>query len=165
MAPQTKYNSKYHDDWAWSLVIKGATDKEIAEAFGLSERTINRWKNEYETFKTAMEAGKEAADAKVERSLYERAIGYEEVEEKESVMEIDKDGNRKPLKVRTVKKRILPDTMAGMYWLNNRQRKNWSQRQDVNVNSTNTNVDLSGLSDDELRQLIKLAPEEELKGG
>lgn len=164
MAPLSNYNQKYHDDWAWSLAIKGATDKDIAEAFGLSERTINRWKNEYESFKIAMEAGKEAADAKVERSLYERAIGYEEVEEKESVMEIDKDGNRKPLKVKTVKKRILPDTMAVMYWLNNRQRKNWSQRQDVNINSTNTNIDLSGLSEDELRQLTKLSPEEPNSG-
>ena len=32
MAAQLKYNPEYHDDWAWSLAIKGATDKEIADA-------------------------------------------------------------------------------------------------------------------------------------
>lgn len=36
MAAPLKYNQAYHDDWAWSLAIKGATDVEIAEAFGIS---------------------------------------------------------------------------------------------------------------------------------
>lgn len=31
MAAPLKYNQAYHDDWAWSLAIKGATDVEIAE--------------------------------------------------------------------------------------------------------------------------------------
>ena len=38
--PISKYNEKYHDDWAWSLAIKGATNEEIAEAFGISVRTF-----------------------------------------------------------------------------------------------------------------------------
>ena len=46
MAAPLKYNQAYHDDWAWSLAIKGATDVEIAEAFGISVRTLNRWKKD-----------------------------------------------------------------------------------------------------------------------
>ena len=50
MAAPLKYNQAYHDDWAWSLAIKGATDVEIAEAFGISVRTLNRWKKDHESF-------------------------------------------------------------------------------------------------------------------
>ena len=34
------YNQKFHDDWAWSLAIRGATDAEIAEAMHVSRKTI-----------------------------------------------------------------------------------------------------------------------------
>ena len=39
MPTPLKYNAEYHDDWAWSLALKGATDQEVAEAFGVSKRT------------------------------------------------------------------------------------------------------------------------------
>lgn len=38
------YNQKFHDDWAWSLAIRGATDAEIAEAMHVSRKTICSWK-------------------------------------------------------------------------------------------------------------------------
>ena len=50
MAAPLKYNPAYHDDWAWSLAIKGATDAEIADAFGVSVRTLNRWKKDHDSF-------------------------------------------------------------------------------------------------------------------
>ena len=93
---------------------------EIAEAFGISVRTLNRWKKDHDSFMVALTAGKDQADAKVERKLYERAVGYKYTE-KETVLEMDADGNRKPLKVRTVEKQCPPDVLAQMYWLNNRK--------------------------------------------
>ena len=119
MAAPSKYNRAYHDDWAWSLAIKGATDNEIAEAFGISVRTLNRWKKE-QTFVEALMSGKDQADAKVERKLYERAIGYKYTE-KETVLEMDSNGNRKPIRIRTIDKECPPDILAQMYWLNNRK--------------------------------------------
>ena len=80
MAGKVKYNPDYHDDWAWSLAAMGATDKEIATAIGVSERTINRWKKDHESFERAISQGKGTSDAKVVRSLYQRAIGYEYTE-------------------------------------------------------------------------------------
>lgn len=124
LAPPTKYNSLYHDDWAWSLAIKGATDKEIAQAFGISVRTFHRWKKEYPSLEVALMNGKEAADAKVERMLYERAIGYT-YEETEVIQELNKDGNPKPTKIKKTKKVCPPDVLAQMYWLNNRQPQNY----------------------------------------
>lgn len=130
MAAPIKYNPDYHDDWAWSLANKGATDTEIAIAFHVSVRTIHRWKKDYESFAYRLEEGKNYADAKVERKLYERALGFK-VEEKEKIVEIDpKTGEAKPIRVKTTIKNIVPDTMAQMYWLNNRNRSEWAQRQE-----------------------------------
>lgn len=126
MAAPLKYNQAYHDDWAWSLAIKGATDEEIAEAFGIAVRTLHRWKHDYQSLTLALMSGKEAADAKVERKLFERATGYK-YEETETVMEIDANGNRKPAKIRKVQKECPPDVLAQMYWLNNRKPKQYKR--------------------------------------
>ena len=64
MPTPLKYNPAYHDDWAWSLAIKGATDQDIADAFHVSRRTIIRWRQTYPSFNTACQSGKEIADAK-----------------------------------------------------------------------------------------------------
>lgn len=133
MAAPAKYNSAYHDDWAWSLAIKGATDEEIADAFDVSVRTIHRWKKDHDTFARALNEGKNIADAKVEKKLYERALGYS-VDETEKIVEVDtKTGETKPVRVKTTTKHIAPDVMAQMYWLNNRKRSEWAQRQDVSI--------------------------------
>ena len=92
MAAKPKYNAPYHDNWAWSLAAMGATNEEIALAMGVSERTIMRWAKEHESFGKALGEGKGVSDAKVIRSLYERATGYEYEEEKK-IIEYDKDGN------------------------------------------------------------------------
>lgn len=134
MAGLSKYRSEYHDDWAWSLAIRGATNADIAEAFGVSTRTFIRWKNDNKSLDEAVTHGKEIADTKVEKSLYKRAMGME-ITESERIVNVDKDGNPMPARVKTVTKQIPPDTMAIMYWLNNRQRAYWSQRQEVAVSA------------------------------
>ena len=170
MAAHMKYNAKYHDAWAWSLAMKGATDEEIAEAFGVSRQTIIRWsrvKNEkgetvLTSFGEALQQGKYAADAQVEKKLYERCMGYD-VEEEEKVIDVNKDGSSKIGRITSRKKHVAPDTMAIMYWLNNRKRSTgeWSQRQDINLSgSLDTGPDLSRLTDDELRAIIRSASEE-----
>lgn len=143
-----KYNAKYHDDWAWSLAAKGSTDEEIADAFGISKKTLYRWKWKRDendkyildengdkiltSFGEALSEGKAISDAKVEKSLYKRAIGYD-YEEEEKRIDVGKDGSSKIGTITTRKRHVPPDTMAIMYWLNNRSRKTgeWSQRQDI----------------------------------
>ena len=177
MAAPAKFNPDFHIPWAWSLAIRGATDQEIADEFGVSERTVNRWKYVYDEdgkavvdangdkvlseFGKTLLVGKKPADAKVEKKLYERCLGYTYTEE-EKILEYGTDGSVKPVKVRTVKKEVPPDVMAIMYWLNNRSRKTgeWSQRQDVMLR-TSTEADLSNLSEEELRKLASLAPPSE----
>lgn len=134
MAQQSKYRPEYHDDWAWSLAIRGATNEEIAEAFHISTRTFIRWKKEYPSLNDAVTEGKEIADTKVEKALYTRATGYE-FSETERIVSVDKDGNPTPARVKTITKRVPPDTMAIMYWLNNRRRGFWSQRQELAISA------------------------------
>ena len=126
MARPTLYNSEYHDNWAWSLTIKGAIDKDIATAFNITERTLNRWKNTHHSFAEKLNTGKEAADANVERSLYKRALGYT-FDEIEKNIDVDADGKPIVTKTKIVTKHIPADTMAMMYWLNNRSKSNWTR--------------------------------------
>lgn len=156
MPTPLKYNPAYHDDWAWSLAIKGATDQDIADAFHVSRRTIIRWRKTYPSFNEACQHGKEVADAKVKRSLYERAVGFE-YQEKESVIDVDpRTGEQKPVRVRTLTKKAVPDTMAQMYWLNNRCRDEFSQTQKVTLDGAVQTSPFDNLTDDELRRLAQM---------
>lgn len=54
-----------------SLAEKGASDKEIAEAAGISVRTFYRWKQTHPEFWHTLKESKEMADDLMEDSLYE----------------------------------------------------------------------------------------------
>lgn len=159
MAQASAYNEKYHVDWAWSLALKGATDEEIAEAFHISVRTLHRWKKTHPELLTALEEGKDVADAKVKRSLYQRAVGYEA---KEVTQIIDQDpatGTQRVSKTQVTTKHIVPDTMACMYWLNNRSKGEFSQRQEVTLGGSVRTSPMEKLTEDELRSLARLDEE------
>lgn len=136
MAVPCKYNENYHIDWAWSMAVKGATDEEIAEAFGISRMTLHRWKTQFPALREAMENAKAVADANVEKSLYRRALGYDTTESEE-IISIDKEGNERVSGRKVKTKSVPPDTMAIMYWLNNRKRGQWSQKQEIQLEAKN----------------------------
>jgi len=149
-----KYDQTFHDAWAFSLAIKGATDAEIADAFGVARRTIERWsvakggdgKMSLTSFGEARRSGKEQADSQVVKKLYERCLGYDATDVQQSI-EYDSKGAPRVKETRTSKRHVAPDVMAIMYWLNNRHRKTgeWSQRQDVNVS----------FGDDSIREAVR----------
>lgn len=103
---------------AEQLAALGATDLEIAQAFEVSIRTIHRWKLEYPAFREALMLGKEAADAKVAESLFKRATGYSFDSEK--VFFVDGEAHRVE-----IIEHVPPDTKAAMWWLQNRNPKEW----------------------------------------
>ena len=70
----TAYRKKY-DKLALNYCLLGATDKELADFFEVSERTINAWKAAQPTFLQSIKRGKAQADAEVASRLYERACG------------------------------------------------------------------------------------------
>lgn len=156
MAQASAYNEKYHVDWAWSLALKGATDEEIAEAFHISVRTLHRWKKTHPELLTALEEGKDVADAKVKRSLYQRAVGYEAKEVTQIIEQDPATGAQRVSKTQVTTKAIVPDTMACMYWLNNRSNGEFSQRQEVTLGGSVRTSPMEKLTEDELRSLARL---------
>lgn len=113
----SEYEEKFADQ-ARMLAKLGATDLEIAQFFGKALRTIYRWKIEYPEFAEALQMGKDEVDAKVEESLYRRAVGYSFDSEK--IVVIEGEAQR----VETIE-HVPPDTKAAMFWLQNRRPGIW----------------------------------------
>jgi DNA-binding XRE family transcriptional regulator len=111
-------------DMLYKMASYGMTDKQMADVVGVSEQTVNNWKLKDPNFLESLKAEKEIADARVERSLFERATGYSHAEDK-----IFND-NGTPLVVPTVK-HYAPDTTAAIFWLKNRKPKEWRDKQDI----------------------------------
>lgn len=120
--------SEYSPDYVAEVekfAKNGATDMEIADFFDVSVRTIYRWRAQHDDFCHAIKAAKLEADARVERSLYQRALGYEQ----ESVkIFLGKDGE--PVLV-PFREHITPDSTAMIFWLKNRKPKEWRDKQEV----------------------------------
>jgi len=105
---------------AKKLCELGATDADLADFFGVSITTIANWKVRHAEFFDALKASKDAADARVERSLYNRAVGYTFDAVK---IFLPKD-SRTPVIV-PHREHVPPDTTAAIFWLKNRQRDRW----------------------------------------
>src|SRR5260370_3859575 len=58
------------------LALLGATDQEIADALGIDQVTLDRWKTRHKEFRNAIEHGKIQADAEIAASLLTRARLY-----------------------------------------------------------------------------------------
>jgi hypothetical protein len=115
-------------DQARKLCELGATDKEIADFFDIAVGSLYRWKTTYPDFNEALKAGKAAADDRVERSLYNRAVGYSYKSEK--VFQYQ----GQIVRAETTE-HVPPETVAAIFWLKNRRRDDWRDRQDVVLTS------------------------------
>lgn len=102
---------------------KGWTDAEMADFFGVDRATWYRWKAEDEKFCDALKSWKAEADARVERSLYERACGFSHPDTHVSNYQGD-------VTLTPIVKHYPPDTTAAIFWLKNRDPQNWRDRQD-----------------------------------
>lgn len=114
----------YKDDYAKQaekLCLLGATDDDLADFFEVDVRTISRWKIVHDEFCQALKVGKDKADDMVERSLYQRALGYTHDEDKVF------NNNGESMIVPT-KKHYPPDTTAAIFWLKNRRKEVWRDR-------------------------------------
>lgn len=121
----TRYRKEF-DEQAHKLCLLGATDAQLADFFGVTEQTINNWKQRHPTFFESLKSGKEDADAKVAASLYHRALGY-------SHPDVHISNYQGEITVTPIIKRYAPDTTACIFWLKNRQPKDWRDKQEHEV--------------------------------
>ena len=134
----TKYRREYAEQ-AYNYCLLRATDKFLAECFGVDESTINNWKIAHPKFLESIKKAKYIADSQVVRSLQERAVGYEHPEDK---IFVNSQGD-----VTTVKtiKHYPPDTAAAFIWLKNRQ--GWTDKQQHEHGVSKEAATLLGLID------------------
>lgn len=119
---------------AATLCLRGATDEEIAAHFDISVRTLYRWKLQHEDFCQAIKVGKEMADERVARGLYQRSTGYAYKEQQAIKLKTVKfaDGKRsveeEKIEIIELEKQIPPDTTAASLWLRNRRPHEWQDK-------------------------------------
>ena len=118
----TLYRPEYCEQ-ARKLCQLGATDLEMADFFGVDVRTFYRWKAEHDDFCQSVKIGKDVADDRVERSLYQKAIGYEQDEVK-----IFMPANAPEPVYAPYRAKIAPDTTAAIFWLKNRRQAEWREK-------------------------------------
>ncbi|MEP8883513.1 terminase [Enterobacter kobei] len=127
MARPTKYQEAYAEQ-ARKLCLLGYTDAELADFFEVSEATINNWKLEHPEFLESIKKGKDVADGDVASNLYHRAMGYTAKEKRE-------EKTAEGFKEVDAEKHIPGDVTAMIFWLKNRQKDKWREKQDVNHTS------------------------------
>jgi len=121
--------SAYRDEYveqAAKLCALGATDDEMADFFGVHRATLYRWKLEHSDFCDAIRSAKEIADERVERSLYQKATGYDVTEEQAVKLKVEQYEEK--VEVVEIRKHIPADTTAAIFWLKNRRSQNWRDK-------------------------------------
>jgi transposase-like protein len=99
----------------------GLTDVQIAHNLGVGTTTLYEWKNDYTEFAEALKRGKEVVDRMVENALLKRALGYE-------FEEVTYENGAETKRVR---KEVVPDTTAQIFWLKNRKPEEWRDKQNI----------------------------------
>lgn len=155
----------YRDDYAsqaQKLAQLGATDQEVADFFGVDVRTIYRWKHDHEEFCQSLKTGKEVADERVERSLYQKAIGYEQDEVK-----IFMPASAEKPVYAPYRAKVAPDTTAAIFWLKNRRKADWRDKIDHELSGpdggpiqSQSAIKVEGAPEDVLRWLASQRVEE-----
>jgi hypothetical protein len=118
----TKYRATYATQ-AKKLCKLGATDRELADFFQVDVVTLNAWKTRYPRFLKSLKLGKESADARVEQSLYHRAMGY-------SHPDVHVSNYQGEITVTPLVKHYAPDPVACIFWLKNRRPDLWRDKVD-----------------------------------
>lgn len=122
----TKYSEEMVEK-AKKLSLIGATDLEIADILGINPLTLYRWRNTHPEFCKALKTGKDEADERVKRRLYDRALGYTTTEQ--NIVKIRDEFGHEKIEIVTIEKHYPPDPTSLIFWLKNRQPNEWRDKQ------------------------------------
>lgn len=145
MARTSNFKPAYVDQ-ARKLCALGATDREVAEFFGVTERTVNNWKLSHPRFFQALKQGKDEADERVVQSLYRKAIGY--TFDSEKVFQHEGGIIRAP-----IVEHVPPSDTAAIFWLKNRQPYEWRDKREVEHSGKDGAAIQIALSDTDLERI------------
>lgn len=138
----------------------GLTDAEIAQQMEIGYTTLKEWKKKYPSIRAALKKTKEMYDSEVEEALEKSAIGYY-VEEEEWVNKWDPSEKQFKLTLaKRTKKWIKPDTTAQIFWLKNRDKLHWRDKQEIQMDLEEDEYGVIAMPD----VLPQEQPPEEVKG-
>lgn len=147
-APRTKLidvPKRVNLNYLKRLCAAGLIDAQLAIVFGISQRTLDRWKKN-PRFMSVLAEGKDVANKEVEKSLFKRATGFTVPEiTSEPVFEMHTEhGEQKKIVVskdlqvtKVVLKYYPPDGPSAMNWLVNRDPKRWQHKQTLSGDKEN----------------------------
>jgi DNA-binding XRE family transcriptional regulator len=142
----SKFKPEYIEQ-GYQLALLGMTDKDLARIWDVTEQTINTWKVSKDGFLESLQKGKDAADAFVADRLFKRATGYTH-----KAVKIFNDGGT-PMIVDYIE-HYPPDTGAAIFWLKNRQKDFWRDKQEVDTTlNANVSANVTTASQDSINAL------------
>jgi len=149
----SKYNEYVHDI-ILNLYRAGKTDEDIAGYVGVTARTVMAWRQNKPEFLQAVRESKVSANAMVEKSLFQKAMGYTIKETK-----VFFDAKSGEVVEHIVDKHIPPDNTAMIWWLKNRAPDLWRDKIEIEANvNVNTITDwLHAPEDDD--DILDVTPE------
>lgn len=88
----------------------GASEKQVAEALGISYASFNNYKRDYPELRELCEKPRVGVILELRSALVKRALGFTYEEKKQYITEDDEGGKKKHTEITT--KQALPDTTA-----------------------------------------------------
>lgn len=123
--PKAQQGALYRKEYAVLArrlcVYLGATSEELAKVIGVSKDRIYIWAKQHQDFAEALTLGRMEADGVVAERLFMRATGWTH----KTTKLFQYEGK---ILSKTITENFPPDTMAGIYWLNNRRPLDWRRR-------------------------------------
>ncbi len=121
--PKIGRPTEYHEGMphlARQHVLLGATLADLADLFDVSRQTINVWMAKHHEFVDAINQARADMDAQVEKSLFQRAMGY-----KAKAVRHFYDGKTGEVVTAEFVEHYPPDNASMIFWLKNRQPQRW----------------------------------------
>jgi len=128
------------------LYEQGCSDLQVAGIIGVATASIHNWKKSDKKFLDALKKAKISPDDRVQRALFERAIGA-------SHPDVHISNFKGEITVTPYIKSYAPDTVACIFWLKNRRRAEWRDKVEVD-HSMDDAIDVDALKK-EVKALMK----------
>lgn len=117
----------------------GLIDEQIAKNMGVAYSTFKDWKKRFPDLSDVLKRSKEVVDREVENALFESAKGF--IYEEETVTNTGE--------VVTVKKYSKPNVTAQIFWLKNRKRNEWRDKQEIEQTTRTIDIKVGDWDDNE----------------
>ena len=120
LSQKERWSTPEHLSLITALAAEGFTIKQIAEKIGVSRTTFYKWRQDEPLIEEALEKGTAEANWEIEKSLFQRALGYD-VEEIKYKWKYDANAREyKWVEDTKILKHVPGDSTCMLFWLRNK---------------------------------------------